>query len=73
MKKAVVSYVASCCLLDINHVSEELTASIIRAMEALSCSETSASIYQTTRRNITEDAIFIYELFTDYLVQKYGL
>jgi hypothetical protein len=38
-------------------VSEMLAASIIRALmaEAVSTSETSFSIYQTTRRNIPED------------------
>jgi hypothetical protein len=37
-------------------VSEVVTASIIRAMSALSTSETSTSIYYTTWRNIPEDS-----------------
>jgi hypothetical protein len=37
-------------------VSEVLTTSIITAMEAVSSSETSVNIYQTTRRNIPEDS-----------------
>jgi hypothetical protein len=45
-------------------VSEELTASIIRAaiivlmMAAVSSSETSVNIYQTIRRNMPKAAIF---------------
>jgi hypothetical protein len=40
-------------------VSEELTASIFKTMsvlrmQAVSCSETSVSVYETTRRNIPE-------------------
>jgi hypothetical protein len=37
-------------------VSEMVTASIIEELEAVSTSETSVNIYQTTRRNIPEDS-----------------
>jgi hypothetical protein len=43
--------VALCSLVDI---SEEITASIISAMEAITSSETSINIYQTACRNIPE-------------------
>jgi hypothetical protein len=37
-------------------ISEVLSASIIRAMEAASTSETSVNFYQTIRRNNPEDS-----------------
>jgi hypothetical protein len=43
-------------LLKFTGILEMLAASIIRAMEAASTSETSISFYQTTRRNIPEDS-----------------
>jgi hypothetical protein len=47
-------------------VSEVLTTSIIRSivlmMEAVSTSESSVSIYQTTRRNIPEDSHLHFDL-----------
>jgi hypothetical protein len=48
--------VAPCSLVEVNDGSEVLTASIIRAMIAVSTSETSANFYEITRRNIPDDS-----------------
>jgi hypothetical protein len=61
MKMAVFWNVAHVVWEILTNVSEELTASIIRVMsllmmEAVSSSETSVNIYQTTQCNISEDS-----------------
>jgi hypothetical protein len=56
MKMAVFWDVSPCSLANIGDVSEVRTAFITRMMmEAVSISETSASIYQTTQLNLPED------------------
>jgi hypothetical protein len=56
MKMAVFWDVSPCSLANIDDASEVRTDFITRMMmEAVSISETSASIYQTTRLNLPED------------------
>jgi hypothetical protein len=54
---AVFGDVAPCSLVDTGHVSWELTASVITlTTEAVTSSETSVNIYQTTWCYIPEDS-----------------
>jgi hypothetical protein len=55
MKMVVFWNVVWCSFVILTDISEELTASIFR-VEAVSSSETSVNIYQTTRCNIPEDS-----------------
>jgi hypothetical protein len=58
MKVTVFWVVAQCSLVEIDHVSEALTAFVIIDLmtEALSISETSVNFYQTTWRNNPKDS-----------------